>query len=180
MIAWDKSRIIPLLQHLSIKLVELLPLELSRDHPVQIDRSRGRRSSLTLWKLFLFIFPLLDAVGDVDSNALGAKVSAADVTRHGHGHSGGWCHLSRTGNHWQMSAAVWQHLGSPGHQWPMPTHHPNTDCEPALPHYNQMKRGTWQYWWVSHFPRFMQDFTWHSTVVLSQNHGQVEGHLDLG
>ena len=79
MIAWDKGSVIPLLQHLSIKLVELLPLELSGDHLVQIDRSRGGRSSLTLRKLFLFIFPLLDAVGDVDSNALGAKVSAADV-----------------------------------------------------------------------------------------------------
>ena len=85
MIAWDKGSVIPLLQHLSIKLVELLPLELSGDHLVQIDRSRGGRSSLTLWKLFLFIFPLLDAVGDVDSNALGAKVSAADVAGHGHG-----------------------------------------------------------------------------------------------
>ena len=66
MIAWDKGSVIPLLQHLSIKLVELLPLELSGDHLVQIDRSRGGRSSLTLRKLFLFIFPLLDAVGDVD------------------------------------------------------------------------------------------------------------------
>ena len=39
---------------------------------------------MTLWKLFLLIFPLLDAVRDVDSDALGAKVSAADVARHGH------------------------------------------------------------------------------------------------
>ena len=126
MIAWYQSRVIPLLKHLSIKLVELLPLELSGDHLVQIDRSGGGRSSLTLWKLFLFIFPLLDAVGNVDSDALGAKVSAANVARHGHGHSGGWCHLSQTGNHWQMSAAVWQHLGSPGNQWPPLTHHHNT------------------------------------------------------
>ena len=40
---------------------------------------------MTLWKLFLLIVPLLDAVGDVDSYALGAKVSAAYVARHGHG-----------------------------------------------------------------------------------------------
>ena len=84
-LAWDQGCVIPLLQDLSIELVELLPPELSRDHLVEIDRSRGGRSSLTLWKLFLLIFPLLDTIRDVDGDALGAKVSAADVARHGHG-----------------------------------------------------------------------------------------------
>ena len=83
--AWDQGCVIPLLKDLSIELVELLPPELSRDHLVEIDWCRGGRSSLTLWKLFLLIFPLLDAVGNVDGYALGAKVSAADVARHGHG-----------------------------------------------------------------------------------------------
>ena len=118
MIAWDKGSVIPLLQHLSIKLVELLPLELSGDHLVQIDRSRGGRSSLTLRKLFLFIFPLLDAVGDVDCNALGAKVSAADVTRHGHGHSGAGvtCHgLEITGKCQLQCGNTWAHLATSGH-----------------------------------------------------------------
>ena len=90
-LAWDQGCVIPLLEDLSIELVELLPPELSGDHLVEIDGSRGGRSSLTLWKLFLFIFPLLDAVRDVDCYALGAKVSAADVARHGHGQrSLGW------------------------------------------------------------------------------------------
>ena len=84
-LAWDQGCVIPLLQDLSIELVELLPPELSRDHLVEIDGSRGGRSSLTLWKLFLLIFPLLDTIRDVDGDALGAKVSAANVTRHGHG-----------------------------------------------------------------------------------------------
>ena len=118
MIAWYQSRVIPLLKHLSIKLVELLPLELSGDHLVQIDRSGGGRSSLTLWKLFLFIFPLLDAVGNVDSDALGAKVSAANVARHGHGHSGAGvtCHrLAITGKCQLQCGNTWAHLATSGH-----------------------------------------------------------------
>ena len=108
-LARDQGCVIPLLKDLSIELVELLPPELSGDHLVEIDWSRGGRSSLTLWKLFLFIFPLLDAVRDVDGDALGAKVSAADVARHGHGQSSEVTQLvrgSQTGNHWQVSTAA--------------------------------------------------------------------------
>ena len=37
------------------------------------------------WKFLLFIFPFLDTVRDVDGDALGAKVSATDVTTDRHG-----------------------------------------------------------------------------------------------
>ena len=40
---------------------------------------------MALGQLLLLGLPLLDTVRDVDGDALGAEVSAADVARHRHG-----------------------------------------------------------------------------------------------
>ena len=74
--------------HLSIELVELLAPELPRDDLVQVLRRLGRRSSLALGQLLLLGLPLLDAVRDVDADALGAEVPATDVAGDRHRHWG--------------------------------------------------------------------------------------------
>ena len=53
-----------------------------------MDRSRGRRSSLTFGQLELLQVPLLEAAGDVDADAPGAKIPAADVAGYGHDDTG--------------------------------------------------------------------------------------------
>ena len=71
--------------------------------------------NLLLGQLLLGGLPLLDAVGDVDGDALGAKVSAADVARHGHGQrSLGWW-----GDHWLAITGKCQQLQC-GNTWSSP------------------------------------------------------------
>ena len=92
---------------------------------------------MTLWKLFLLILPLLDAVRDVDSDALGAKVSAADVARHGHSQKVVWrrcvdrlaitgkCQLLQGGNTWSLTCQPGSAVTTDCHQGGNTTHKHN-------------------------------------------------------
>ena len=55
---------------------------------VEVLRGAGWRPPLLLRQLLLLRLPLLDAVRDVDADALGAEVPAADVAGDRHRHWG--------------------------------------------------------------------------------------------